>query len=554
MTNELLASSAGIRRKAVGLSGSLIVVVTALVGALLYFGVLGQDSIARRNSEAAVASSLRMLNANVRDHAVDNAWWDATRIRVVGARDYDWADQNIGAWMFETYGINGSFVLGSENEPIYTVLEGERVAYSLDDFDGGIQDLIEQARTVDMDESVAKAGYLIFQGNLVVLAVAAITPEVPTEAELVYRDRPILGMFRFLDQAFLDTLAEDLLIPGGFRLIAPGADAPNGTDARQVITAVNGTPLSQVTWQAATPGTDLLVRAILPAMLSLGVVALIAFTLFRRIVRISTSLEQAVEHLRVAEADAREARMIADSANAAKSRFLSSVSQELRSPLQAMVGFASLIRDGREGSISIAEITDYAASIHEEGMVLSEMIDDLLEFTRLERETHAMDEFAVDLGYILGVVKTSFEKQADMKAIGIMLDIPDRLPKLNGDERGLRSLFRHLIDNAIKFTPHRGTIEVSLQHNEGSDSTPRSLSVSIRDSGQGMDPAFRQRATAAFEKAELGLSRVHGGIGIGLSLVRLISQRHGARLDIESFEGVGTTVTVTFPASRVVTD
>lgn len=536
------------RRSGIFLAAIMLLFLGITTG-LLYIGVTGQDSRSIRNSEKVVARALTEIQGGLAANALDSAWWDTAIENAVEDLDPLWAEENIGAWMHETYGLNGTVIFGSDSRSaLYASVDSTPQPVRLEAFGGTLDPLLEEARAADMAQSVPVTGFGLFRNGVVVIGAAAMTPEYPTEDQLRRAPRPVLGFFRRLDADHLAVLAERLDIPDGIDLIRTdlGEPVPARANASLALSAADGAPLGQLVWRAPMPGSDLLRRAVLPAALALlGAIAL-GVLVFRSVARTSTELEVANARLVAAEREARQAELDARSANAAKTRFLSSVSQELRSPLQAMVGFASLIRDRDPTESDPRELRGYAEAIHGEGMVLSEMIDDLLEFARLDRSGEAEDEYAVDLGYILGMVRDGYEAAFDAKGVTLSVEYPDAPLRIRGDERSLRRMLRHLVDNALKFTPADGSVSVTLDPPDENGA----VVVTVRDTGSGMDDAFREQATAAFEKAEMGVSRIHGGIGIGLSLVRLIARRHEARMDIESFVGIGTTVTITFPGGR----
>jgi signal transduction histidine kinase len=537
-------------RSGLFLSG-LLVLFLGVAGGLIHLGVTAQNALAVRNSETVVARTLAGMERELAANALDYAWWDEGIENTVENPDPLWAEENIGAWTHDTYSVNGTAVFGpTGGAALYAAVDSVAQPVRLSAFGGTLTPLLEETRSSDMAESVPVSGYALFRNGVVMAGAAAMTHEYPTEAQLRRQPRPVLVFFRRLDQPALAALAERLDIADGIALVRTdlGEPVPASANANLPIASADGSPLGLLAWRAPTPGDAMLERAILPAVLALLGALGLGLMIFRSVARTSAELEAVNARLVAAEREARQAELDARSANAAKTRFLSSVSQELRSPLQAMVGFASLIRDHDPDESDPRDLRGYAGSIHAEGMVLSEMIDDLLEFARLDRAGEAEDEYAVDLGYILGMVRDGFSAAFESKGVTLSVETPQHAVRIRGDERSLRRMLRHLVDNALKFTPTDGSVSIALERHAETGET----AVSVRDTGSGMDDSFRERATAAFEKAEMGLSRVHGGIGIGLSLVRLIARRHDARMEIESFAGIGTTVSVTFPARRTV--
>lgn len=189
---------------------------------------------------------------------------------------------------------------------------------------------------------------------------------------------------------------------------------------------------------------------------------------------------------------------------------------------------------------------DYAKDIFNAGNHLLEVINDLLDFSKIEAgKTEIRDEL-VDLSEILAESVAAVRVQAEMKQIGLVVDVPSENPQIRGDALRLRQVLINLLSNAVKFTPAGGRIEI--QARADADGT---FVLSVADTGIGMTPEGIAIALEPFGQVEGSLARKYEGTGLGLPLARRLTEMHDATLKIESELGLGTTVLIRFPKERV---
>lgn len=236
-----------------------------------------------------------------------------------------------------------------------------------------------------------------------------------------------------------------------------------------------------------------------------------------------------------------------DAANRAKSEFLAHMSHELRTPLNSVIGFSEMVRTETLGPIDNPTYIDYAGYIQQSASHLLNVINDILDISKIEAGELEMDETAIDLQALVAEAMTLASERAAGKDLAVESSIPTDLPKLMADERMIKQVLVNLLSNAVKFTPDGGAITVAA----ASDPDQQIL-LSVRDNGIGIAEKDIPRAMQPFEQVRRSATLSHSGTGLGLSLSKKLVELHGAELFINSEVGVGTTVTIMFPANRTV--
>jgi cell cycle sensor histidine kinase DivJ len=243
------------------------------------------------------------------------------------------------------------------------------------------------------------------------------------------------------------------------------------------------------------------------------------------------------------EATLETARSEAEAQNAGKSRFLANMSHELRTPLNAIMGFSDIMRQRLFGDLP-PRYADYAELIHESGEHLLELINDVLDMSKIEAERFELSREEFDARDALSAVLRLMRGQADRAGVSLRGVLPkDEIP-VSADRRALKQIALNLISNALKFTPRGGSVTVSLH---GLD---QMLEIVVSDTGIGIGADDLQRLGRPFEQAG-GADQRAEGTGLGLSLVRAFAQLHDGEMQIESELGEGTTITVRLPVVEV---
>jgi PAS domain S-box-containing protein len=241
------------------------------------------------------------------------------------------------------------------------------------------------------------------------------------------------------------------------------------------------------------------------------------------------------------------AKKEAEIASRTKSEFLANISHELRTPLNAIIGFSEIIKDERLGVVGNARYRDYAHDINESGHHLLALINDILDLSKIESGTDELHEENIDILEAANTIVRLTMGLAQSGNIELELDVPDDIPVLHADERKVKQILLNLLSNAIKFTRDGGKVTLKIWSRAESGYV-----LQVIDTGIGIAFDDIPKALAPFEQIDSGLNRKHEGTGLGLSLAKSLVEMHGGYLDLQSKVGVGTTVTVRFPAERIV--
>ncbi|HYI11281.1 MAG TPA: ATP-binding protein [Thermoanaerobaculia bacterium] len=226
----------------------------------------------------------------------------------------------------------------------------------------------------------------------------------------------------------------------------------------------------------------------------------------------------------------------AEAANRAKDEFLATLSHELRTPLTAISGWAHMLQVGIQDEDTRALAV---GTILSSAKTQGELIDDLLDLSRVVAGNLHMDIVSVDLTKVIEEVSDAVHPAADAKGIAVSIDRPPEKIFVRGDERRLRQIVWNLLSNAVKFTEPDGSVKVAI-----SRGTARAC-VDVVDTGRGIEPSFLPYVFDRFRQADSSTSRVYGGLGLGLAVVRHLVELHGGTVRGAS-EGLGKGATFSF--------
>jgi len=235
-------------------------------------------------------------------------------------------------------------------------------------------------------------------------------------------------------------------------------------------------------------------------------------------------------------------------ANRAKSEFLTNMSHELRTPLNAIIGFAELIGAECFGPLGNSKYRDYATDIADSGNHLLALINDILDLSKIESGRMELQEENVDVVDTIRTCLRLMDERARNGELKLTAEIDEAtILLLRADQRMLKQILFNMLSNAIKFTPPGGKVTIRAWHNRHSGYV-----IQVEDSGIGMALNDIPKALSRFGQIDSALGRRYEGTGLGLPLTKSLAELHGGSFDLQSEAGAGTTVTVRFPARRLV--
>ena len=237
----------------------------------------------------------------------------------------------------------------------------------------------------------------------------------------------------------------------------------------------------------------------------------------------------------------------ASAASRAKSDFLAAMSHELRTPLNAIIGFSEVIRNETFGPVGSAKYRGYAEDINASGQHLLDLINDILDLSKVESGLGELRDENVDVPKTVQLVFNLVKQRAEKGGVGLALDLPHDLPLLRADGRKLKQILLNLVTNAVKFSYRDGT--VTLRARAGPDD---GYLFEVLDEGIGMAPEDIPKAFAHFGQVFGDPDREQEGTGLGLPLTKALVEMHQGSLDLKSAPGAGTKASVRFPAERIV--
>jgi two-component system cell cycle sensor histidine kinase PleC len=235
-----------------------------------------------------------------------------------------------------------------------------------------------------------------------------------------------------------------------------------------------------------------------------------------------------------------EEKTRAEDANAAKSKFLANMSHELRTPLNAIIGFSEIMESAMFGPLGAEKYTEYSRDIRESGEYLLDVINDILDMSKIEAGGIRLAPEAVALEPVLADCLRVVSTRAGEKHVALNAHVEPEI-NLHADRRAIKQIALNLLSNAVKFTPDGGAVTVRGRARGGI------VTIAIEDNGIGIPKKALRKLGRPFEQVESQLTKRHQGSGLGLAIAKSLTEMHGGAMRIRSKLGTGTMVVVRLP-------
>ncbi len=271
-------------------------------------------------------------------------------------------------------------------------------------------------------------------------------------------------------------------------------------------------------------------------------------TTARDMLRLRDDKGNLVEALARSKRESDRAREKAETASRAKSQFLANMSHELRTPLNAILGFSEMIHSGVFAA-RLDRQQEYGKLIHESGLHLLALINDILDLAKIEAGAMALREEDVDLGALLHDCVSLMLVRAQAGDVDLRLIGEAHLPPVRGEARALKQVILNLLSNAIKFTPEGGAVTAFAE-----TCADGGIAFGVRDTGIGIAEEDQTRVFETFGQGRHDVACNDKGTGLGLSIVKGLVELHGGRVTLQSQVGEGSCVTVYLPVERVLAE
>jgi two-component system cell cycle sensor histidine kinase PleC len=235
-----------------------------------------------------------------------------------------------------------------------------------------------------------------------------------------------------------------------------------------------------------------------------------------------------------------EEKTRAEDANEAKSTFLANMSHELRTPLNAIIGFSEIMEAGMFGPLGAAKYDEYCRDIRRSGQFLLEVINDVLDMSKIEAGRIKLDFEEVEIEQVVADAVRVVSGRAQEKRLALVCDLAPGI-RLRADKRAIKQIALNLLSNAVKFTPEGGRVRVRTR------AWGNAVALVFEDTGIGIPKPALKKLGRPFEQVESLLTKTHQGSGLGLAIARSLTELHGGAMRIRSTLGKGTTVLLRFP-------
>lgn len=439
-------------------------ILEVLVGLLTYAQNENAVVASEHTFDALMADRFKRMSNIVLEYG----YWDEAVNMIVYTYDEEWVEGTFGVYFSDSLDIDGVRVVNDEQRSVVSFFRGKPDKRSLiERYGEGVLPIMARAREIKDDSSPwPKLG--ITKGEKHYFMIAALRMTTYLVEDNVEVDRStdhVMFLAQRLDAGYLGMIARKYLM-ANLKIV----DQPAGLwQADKEIKDLSGNVIGYFHWEPILPGNEMLPKIGLGVAVVFVIMGVTAWLFFKRVARAAGELEAA--------------RVTADDANRAKSDFLRNVAHEVRTPINAMVGFSTIMRDGMFGPVENERYQEYLADITGAGEHVQQLVSDLLDLSKIEAGEMSYEIEDVELTREIDATLTLIRPLADERKVALTFKSQIDDPVICSDQRAVRQVLINLLSNAIKFTPEGGSVD--CRASEGKDGF---VSISIIDTGKGVAP------------------------------------------------------------------
>lgn len=471
-------------------------------------------------SEAGVLrAQLKQTAEDLSHTAEDNAVWKPAYKNIFEKTDRQWIEYNFSDSLKVLRRLDSFFIYGVDNNIIYSISDDDLPP--IEQFlASGLDAHLNSLTVDDYQTSVTSSGIFEADGKLFFYGSSLVqNPGSTQTTKFAPERRPILVFVRELTEGTMLSIGKNIDMKG----LHLHVDDTAGSGFLTLDQSVNENLFIQngkvmFDWQPKNTGAALISRIILPLASLLALVVLAFYYFYRRASNVFSMLEDL---------------------DKTKSNFVANMSHEMRTPLNAIIGFSELIKSESYGNIDSEKNKEYVGYIHESGNHLLKVINDILDLSKVEAGKMNVSEEIVHIKDLIEDRIANLEPKIDEQGLVIDNNIADI--EIRTDAKLFKQVIDNILSNAIKFTPSGGRIYISNFFNS------ERVEISVTDTGIGMSEDEIETALSTFGQVETAYSRQYEGTGLGLSLVQKFMKLLGGTMNVRSKKHHGTTVSLSFP-------
>jgi signal transduction histidine kinase len=517
----------------VGLAVLFVLGLFAVTGATWLAGRQA-DRLAAEEKVRQVQLALETRAGSLKTTNTDWAWWNEGIEKLALAPDRVYADQNLGVYARDNFGLYAAFVVDPDDQPTFAYLRGRPLpSETASSWLSTLRPLIEHTREQSHDQPTPAGGYARIQGQLVFVSAAAMVAEKGSPA-IDWKRPAVLLFMRAVDADYLAAIAES----AGVTALQAG-DVPSG-GAHVSLPGPDGAAVATLTWHFQPPSAVILAQLWPAGLLIVAVMLGTGGLMARRLLRMAARYRRERE---AREAQLSLAMMQARKADRAKSQFLAAMSHEIRTPLNAVIGYAEMLRLGLGGPLN-AKQRAYLTDIEHAGRHLLALLQDILDLSKIEAGRHDLEESEVAVEAIVEEARNMTSPRAQERGVAIAIESSPPLA-LRADERRLLQMLLNLVSNAVRHAPRDGAVGIGWEVGQDGGVTLR-----VSDSGPGIREQDLARVLQPFHRVADGAAANAESTGLGLPLTARLMALHGGRLSLSNAPTGGLIAALQFPPER----